>query len=727
MLLSAALGALAVLSLWLAVWAWRRRRPGASEALFQTLFESSPDPTWIIEGGAFVECNAAALTCLQYPDKSLFLKSHPSRLSPETQADGDPSFAKAERMMALARENGIHRFEWLHTRADGSCFPAEVTLSALTLAGREVIHCVWRDITERKRIEADMRLAASVLEGTSEGVIITDAQGVILSVNPAFTAITGYEPSEAIGATPRLLKSEHHDQAFYQTMWRSLSENGQWRGEVWNRRKSGEAYLEWLSITALPGRDGMPTRYVSLFTDVTELRRKDERIHHQAYHDALTGLPNRLLLGDRLTHAIEVARREERGLAVMFIDLDRFKVVNDSLGHDAGDMLLEEVARRLTACTRRSDTIARLGGDEFVVVLTGFENPAEVAEVAEKLIHTLMAPMALKGHDVNVGASIGISLFPEDGADTVTLMKNADTAMYRAKEAGRNTFRMFDRVMNSDALERLELEEALRRALERGEFELHYQPKIDLRSKRVVGAEALIRWLSPERGMVSPAQFIPLAEETGLIIRIGDWVLEEACRQLAAWEKQGLDAMKVAINVSARQFHDGGLADRVSEALLRHEVDPARLEIELTESTVMSDPDNAVRQLLRLREIGITVSIDDFGTGYSSLSSLKSLPLGTIKIDQSFVRRVDTDSDNSAIVAAIVGLAGALGMSTVAEGVETREEEALLEQYDCAVVQGFRYAKAMPAAEFEAWVGAAAETMGASSPLVLAGLDPAIH
>ena len=562
---------------------------------------------------------------------------------------------------------------------------------------------IMADITERKLSEAETQMAASVFHNTMEGIIVTATDGTILSVNPGFARITGYGPDEAIGQTPRLLKSDHHDQSFYHALWTSITESGCWQGEIWNRRKSGEVYLEWLTITMIPGPDGKPFRYVSVFNDITEIRQKDEHIRHLAFHDALTGLPNRMLLQDRLNHAIEIARRDGSQVAVMFIDLDRFKVVNDSLGHDVGDMLLIQVTQRLGLCLRKSDTIARQGGDEFVVLLSDFEAIGEVAEVAEKIIAALVAPVKVREHEIHIGASIGIALYPQDGDDVTSLMRDADTAMYRAKNAGRNTFRFFDLNMDGEATERLALEAGLRRALDNGEFQLFYQPKVNLETGKVSGAEALIRWNSPERGLVPPDSFIPLAEESGLISRIGDWVLEEACRQLLEWRKEGL-AIRVAVNVSARQFFESDFAAKVAAMLACHGLPAAALEVELTESTVMSDPDRAIGQLTRLQALGVTVSIDDFGTGYSSLSYLKRLPLDTIKIDRSFVHHLNDQIDNAAIVRAILGLGEALGMNTIAEGVETEEEERHLRKAGCAVGQGYKYARPLAASDFMDWV-----------------------
>jgi len=671
---------------------------------FHTLFDHSPDPVWIIDENRFVECNAAAVSMLGYPDKETLQFVHPSALSPPTQPDGEASFTKAERMMRLATANGVHRFEWIHRRADGTDFPAEVTLSSLVLQGRPVIHCVWRDISERYHALSEMRLATSVFHATQEGIMVTDAQAVILSVNPAFSDITGYSAEEAIGQTPRILKTYHQEPEFFDVMWHDLKKNGEWRGELWNRRKNGEAYLEWLTIRAIYDAEGRPNRYVAIFSAVTELRRKDHQIKHQAFHDALTGLPNRFLLHDRLDHAIDLARRNQSFLAVMFLDLDRFKLVNDSLGHIEGDKLLQAVAQRLQNLVRRSDTVARLGGDEFVVVLAGLQNSTEVGQLAEKMLAALGEPFAISDHLLHAQSSIGIAVFPEDGADSASLMKNADTAMYQAKSAGRGTFRFFDSTMNAQALLRLDLEGSLRSAIANRELELFFQPKIEIAGGGLVGAEALLRWHRPAHGTVPPLEFIPIAEETGLIIAIGHWVLEEACRQMALWHRQGLGKVAVAVNVSSRQFRDDTLPEWIAACLDRHELPGESLEIELTESVVMDDPPKSIAMMQRIRQLGVKVSVDDFGTGYSSLAYLKQFPLNAVKIDRSFIADMLTTQGDAAIVESIIALARTLGLNVIAEGVEFVNQMDLLHSLGCNQAQGFLHSTPLPADGFAQWV-----------------------
>ncbi len=547
---------------------------------------------------------------------------------------------------------------------------------------------------------AELELAAGVFSHAFEGIMITDAEGVILSVNPAFTAITGYAPEEAIGKTPRLLHSDHQDEYFYRDMWAKLSLTGEWRGELWNRHKDGHAYLQWTSITTIYDAAGTPYRRIAVMTDITEERRNEERIRHQAFHDALTGLPNRTLLQNRLEHAIKSASRGGERLALLFIDLDRFKVINDSLGHLVGDQLLKKAAQRMAQCVRAGDTVARLGGDEFVI-LAPINDSSDATQIAEKIIHEVAQPFDLQAQTLYVGASVGISVYPEDGSDAATLLRNADVAMYASKQAGRGTLRFFDTGMNERAQQRLRIEAALRRAITAQEFELYYQTKICLKDGRHCGMEALIRWNDPELGLVSPVDFIPLAEETGLIVQIGDWVLDAACAQMRRWLDGGHIAGPVAVNVSALQLNDAGFASRVVDILRRHGLNGCHLQIEVTESTVMANPEQAIRALSRLAALGISIAVDDFGTGYSSFSHLKRLPINILKIDRTFVNDIGKRSEDEQIVTAIIQVAHALRLQVVAEGVETQEQAAFLAGLGCHYGQGYLYAKPLPLAEFE--------------------------
>ncbi|HTJ97165.1 MAG TPA: EAL domain-containing protein [Rhodocyclaceae bacterium] len=570
--------------------------------------------------------------------------------------------------------------------------------------------------TEKKAQKAKLSMELDtwehVFENATEAIVLADAERKILRVNPAFGRLTGYSALDVVGKTPGLLRSSRHNEQFFAAILSQLAAVGFWQGGVWQKRKSAEEFFSMVSVLGVKGRDGKTHRYVYLMSDVTEQRQRTDDFAQFAYQDILTGLPNRYLLHDRLANAVEVARRDKNPLALMFIDLDRFKVINDSLGYEVGDLLLIETARRFKQVLRGSDTLARLGGDEFVILLPEAGGIGSVTDIAEELNQVMAPPMQVKGRDIHIGASIGIALYPRDGESALALMKNADTAMYRSKAEGPNGFRFFDHAMNASAVERMELESALRRALQRKEFVMHYQPKINLSTGQNAGAEALIRWISPEHGPVAPSDFIPLAEETGLITKIGDWVLDEVCRQLAEWRDKGIAPQQVAVNVSARQFLDERFSEKVVLILEKYKLEPSSLELELTEGTMMANPEAAVKQLLRLQALGVVVSVDDFGTGYSSLTYLKRLPIGTIKVDQSFVRSVNADDDNAAIVAAIQGMAEALGMTTVAEGIETEAEEDHLRESGCTYGQGYHYSKPLSVEDFERWMAERNQAFG---------------
>ena len=678
----------------------------SAESRLRTMFECSPDPVWIIEDGRFVECNDSAIHTLGYASKDQFLNTHPSQLSPPVQPDGEDSYSKAERMMALARDKGLHRFEWIHTRADGSTFTAEVTLSVIDLAGRQAIYCAWRDISDRKRAEDALRLYAKVFENSGEAILITDRSNRIIAVNQALERDSGYCPEELLGKDPRVLSAHKTPRETYQLMWAALRESGYWQGELWDLRKDGMIYPKWAAISAIHDAKGELTNYIASFTDISERKAAEARIDHLAHHDALTGLFNRYSLENRLAQSLLAARRENQQLAVIFIDLDRFKVINDTLGHHVGDLLLIEVANRLSACVRESDIVARLGGDEFVVTLTSLANDMDAALVAKKIVAALGDTYEIDGKQLHTTPSVGISLFPANGEDVDTLMKNADTAMYHAKEKGRNNFQFFSPAMTAAATERLELERDLRSALANSEFELHYQPQVCATQNLVRGVEALIRWRHPERGLIPPLKFIPIAEETGVIEAIGTWVLNEACRQMAAWRQAGFDLQHVAVNLSAHQLRSPDLVSQVQAAIAHFGLSPGELELEITESVAMEDPERAIGQLRALRDSGVELAIDDFGTGYSSLAYLKMLPIHTLKLDRAFVRDIESDENDAAISAATLALARNLGLRVVAEGVETEAQRDFLSSHACNLLQGYLFGKPEPADVLSAhWQG----------------------
>lgn len=556
---------------------------------------------------------------------------------------------------------------------------------------------------ERKRADAELQLAAAVFEQSSEGFMVTDADLRIVKINPAFTTITGYGVDEVAGQTPALLASGHHGREFYQRMWQELDTSGQWQGEIWNRRKDGQVYPEWLSITRVRDPSGQTRHYIAIFSDTSQRKAHEAQIRTLAHYDALTGLANRTLLRDRVDHDLNQARRHGQPLALLFLDLDHFKNINDSLGHHLGDLLLVEVARRLSGLVRSQDTVARLGGDEFVAVLPD-THAQGAAHIARKLLARIAEPYLLEQHELSITPSIGIAMFPDDGEDYQSLYRCADTAMYRAKQVGRNGYSFFTAEMQANSIRTLQLDNALRRAMERDQLQLHYQPQLSLETGRVIGVEALLRWNHPEWGPVSPAEFIPVAESSGQILQMGEWVLRTAARQLRAWQDAGLQPMVMAVNLSAVQFRLPRLPELVMDILLEAGLAPDQLELELTESVAMHDPQGAVAIMNRLHERGILMSVDDFGTGYSSLSYLKRFRVYKLKIDQTFVRDMCNDPEDALIVGAIINLAQSLGLRTIAEGVENADQLALLRARGCTEVQGYHIARPMTAQALEAWL-----------------------
>ncbi len=588
-------------------------------------------------------------------------------------------------------------------RYDGSSIHCHVILRCVRDAGGALEYFVVmvQDISERKRLEDDLRLSATVFEHAAEGVMIVDAATEIVAVNRTFSEITGYAADEVRGRNPRFLQSGKTSADTYRRMWQSVADQGFWRGEIWNRRKDGTLFAELLTISAVRDDDDNLTHYVGLISDITTIKRSQESLDYQAHHDPLTDLPNRLLFEDRLDHALQRVRRDDRQLAVLFVDLDRFKIINDTLGHPVGDDVLCAVGKRLQTSLRECDTVARLGGDEFILLLESVASEDDAAVVAGKLLDDFRDPVFAAGQEFVVSASIGISLYPRDGVDVATLVRNADAAMYRAKEQGRNSFEFYHAELTSTARKRFRLESELRRALERKELDLHYQPQRTLDDGRMAGAEVLLRWRHPERGPVSPAEFIPLAEESGLIVEIGQWVLETASAQLAQWIRAGLAPPPLAVNVSEVQMRRGNLLAVVADIIERHALPPGHLELEITEGFIMHQSDERVAQLAGLREMGVSLAIDDFGTGYSSLSYLKRFPIDKLKIDQSFVRGLPGDSDDAAICRAIIAMGRSLGLRTVAEGVESPAQQEFLRLAGCEFMQGYLYAEPMPAEEFE--------------------------
>jgi diguanylate cyclase (GGDEF)-like protein/PAS domain S-box-containing protein len=554
--------------------------------------------------------------------------------------------------------------------------------------------------------EDALRVAAIAFE-IEEGMIVTDSDEVIIRVNRVFSKLTGYSAEEAIGKKLSMIKFDREDDRFYPRMREVLHRDNYWQGEIWNHRQNGESYPEWLTITAVVGKDGNITNYICAFFDITERKLAEEKIHNLAFYDPLCQLPNRRLLFDRLHQAVTTSARTKNCAGLLFIDLDNFKLLNDTRGHDTGDMLLIEVGHRLRACIRESDTLARLGGDEFVVLLEGLstdrsEAAMQAREVGEKMLNDLHQPYMLKNIEHFSTASIGISLFINYRQNLDDLLKQADTAMYAAKKAGRNTLRFFDPAMQEALEMRSQLEAAIRKSLPKHEFKLFYQVQVDS-AHRPIGAEALIRWEHPERGLIFPDKFIPIAEDTGLILPLGQWVLETACAQLKEWESDPLTSeLVLAVNVSARQFRQPDFSKQVSAIIAQSLINPARLKLELTESTVLDNVPDTIVKMHALKQIGVSFSMDDFGTGYSSLAYLTQLPLDQLKIDKSFVQNIGTKSSDAMIIQTIIGMANNLGIEVIAEGVETEAQLAFLGESGCLLYQGYLFGRPAPVKEFTA-------------------------
>ncbi|MDP3876104.1 MAG: EAL domain-containing protein [Methylobacter sp.] len=585
-------------------------------------------------------------------------------------------------------------------RKDGSVFDVDISVSPIKTEQGLFFASALRDVTLTKQAEERLRVAAIAFE-SNEPMVITDAASIILQVNHAFTESTGYSKEEAVGQRVGMLKSGRHDEAFYAEMWASIERDGTWQGEIWDRRKNGEIYPKWLIISVVKGDNGEVTHYVGTHIDITERKAAEEQIKQLAFYDPLTQLPNRRLLQERLKHSIDVERRDGKQLALLMLDLDRFKAVNDSLGHLAGDELLQQVATRITTRLRDVDMVARLGGDEFVILLEDIAHPEDAARVAEEIIAELSRLFCLaQNEEVQIGASIGISLYPQHGDSPELLMDHADAALYQAKDAGRGCFAYFSEDLTLVARERIALESRLRRAIEQGDLRVFYQPQMDIINGRIVGAEALVRWQDPVEGLIPPFRFIPIAEETGLIIAIGEWVLRETCRQGRAWLDAGLPSLTLAVNVSPHQFRRGDICALVARVLSETGFPARQLELEITESGLMDNQDNASAILKDLRKQGIRLAIDDFGTGYSSLAYLKHFPLDLLKIDKSFIDDIPHLQDDMEIAATIIAMGHILGFKVLAEGVETLAQLEFLQEKGCDSYQGYIKSKPIPAEEF---------------------------
>ncbi len=638
---------------------------------------------------------------------------------------------------------GVSGCEELALREDGTVFPIEIAVTKIYHGEQKLFIASIHDITQRKeaeeeirrardeleirveertreltqevserrRAEESLRLAGMVIDNLSEAVVIVDKDFNIVSVNPAFSLISGYPSKDIVGKKPPFLNTLKDNNSLYKKMLSGVTKSGHWEEELWCVRKDGLEYAARISFSAITGEDGVANKFAAVVNDISERKRAEERIYYQANFDALTGLPNRALFHDRLNTSLPIMMRTKRKLALMFIDLDGFKLVNDTLGHNIGDLLLKETADRLNSCIRKGDTVARLGGDEFTIIMPNLLDSHNAPLVGQRILDALAKPFFLRGHEAFVSGSIGITVYPDDAEDAYDLLRNADAAMYKAKDHGKANYQFYTDDLNKEVQERMVLKNGLSKALENGEFELFYQPKLNLLEGTINSAEALMRWTSPELGSISPAKFIPLMEETGQVVEVGEWALLTACRQHKAWLDAGLPHIRIAVNLSARQLRDLSFVKIVENALKETGIGPDGLEIEITESMLMSDSAKAVKALGELHDMGIHVAMDDFGTGYSSLSYLKKFPIDTIKIDQSFVADIATDKDDSEIIRTIINMGQTLNRKIVAEGVEDAEQLSILRDFKCDEIQGYFFSRPLPHGEATKFIREQAENI----------------
>ncbi len=674
------------------------------ELALRDIIDAVPDPVLVVVETGIVEyCNRAAERFFGRPIPTMMNRPTAQLLGfcGQELTDLKDLFQSAGKFVLTRVANAATA-----TLADGRSVPIEFTVTELTRHQKRAVALVIRPAQtaaeKRKRErkpDSSLHLSASILENMDEAVIVADSQFRVVSVNRAFTRITGYEPGEIIGRKPLFMDVVERDANLYSRMWKSIAANGYWESEIWNQRKDGKEFAERVSLCATRDESGHVVEYSAVVSDITQKKRDEEKLRYQANYDELTGIPNRALFLDRVKMAVSSAGREKSKLALFVIDLDGFKLVNDTFGHEVGDQLLQEAARRLTSCVRTGDTVARIGGDEFSILMIGIEQPRNAPILAERILESLAKPFLLKDQESYISGSIGIAVYPDDGETVGDLFRNADAAMYRAKEQGKANYQFYTAELNTEVHERLQLKTGLKRAQVRGEFELHYQPKLNLETGRVTGAEALMRWTSQELGPVSPARFIPVLEETGMIVEVGEWALREACRQYVSWSELGIPSVPVAVNLSPRQLRERNFAAVLESILSESGMPSDGIEVEITESMLMSDVPNGIDTLNAIHEMGVHISMDDFGTGYSSLSYLKRFPIDAIKIDKSFVLDIATDQDDREIVSTIISMGHALNRRIIAEGVETKDQYDALMTYKCDEIQGFYFSRPLPPAD----------------------------
>lgn len=682
--------------------------PLLSEGCFRTVVESGSGLICIISDTGFVLFISPSVhSILGFAPDELTLKhiyelihadEHPKAATALTNALTHPGGEKLEKHeFRIKHKDGSYRT----LEMEGRNLLNHPAIGGIMLSGH--------DVTERKRAEEKLRLTSKVFEKTQEGITITDALGNIIEINAALSKITGYAREELIGKNPRILKSGSQSRSFYETMWQSLTTTGHWAGEVWNRKKDGEFYAEWLTISAIADEHGKTTHYVGISSDITLLKQHEKQLERIAHYDALTGIPNRTLLNDRMKQGIARTAREKNMMAVCYLDLDGFKPINDTVGHDAGDRVLIEIAQRIQKTLRGGDTVARLGGDEFVILLLGLERGEECNTTLERMLAVIAEPIDIGENSFSLSASIGVSIYPLDEEDTDTLLRHADQAMYVAKQSGKNRFHIYDPALDQRTRNQQELLKSIQFGLQNKQFELYYQPKVDLRTQQLVGAEALIRWNHPDLGLLAPARFLPVAENTEVDILIGEWVIASALDQLDLWRAAGLD-IEVSINISAYHLESAHFVGRLQQQLSQHPPLPAkRFQIEVLETAALDDITQVTRILDECKKFGVSFALDDFGTGYSSLSYLSTLPVDVLKIDQSFIRNLMVSKGDHAIVLGVIALSKVFDLKTVAEGIETQVHFHTLLEMGCDIGQGYAIARPMPASALLDWANRTTE------------------